>query len=62
MRSAVESQVLVLTCRAEDYLQVQALPAPGSAHRDLAGGSVRVINLEQVIARAIDARTAGAAE
>jgi len=43
--TAARTQVIVLTCRPQDYVDVDELPCDVAA-RDLAGGTVRVMNLE----------------
>lgn len=48
MQTAVDAQVLVFTCRPEDYLTRDELPISG-ALRDLAGGTIRAIDLGQAI-------------
>jgi hypothetical protein len=48
MKTAIETQVVAFTCRPEDYLSKDELPAAGPS-RDLAGGSVRVIDLARVV-------------
>ncbi|HYV45124.1 MAG TPA: AAA family ATPase [Myxococcaceae bacterium] len=42
-KTAVNTQVIVLTCRPQDYLAKDELPA-GAATRDLAGGMLRAID------------------
>jgi AAA domain len=49
-RTALNAQVIVLTCRPEDYLSIEDLPA-GTAMRDLGGGAVRAIDAAVVIRR-----------
>lgn len=49
-RTAVNAQVIVLTCRPEDYLAPQDLPTD-SANRDLAAGTIRVIDAARVLTR-----------
>lgn len=50
MKTAVDTQVLVFTCRAEDYLARDELPV-GGAVRDVAGGTMRAVDLAQVVQR-----------
>ena len=50
-RTATHTQLLVLTCRPEDYLEASEIPGEGEATRDVAGGAVRAINLATVIRR-----------
>lgn len=50
MRTAVETQVVVFTCRPNDYLSPEELPTSVNP-LDLAGGSVRVINLAGLVKR-----------
>ena len=50
MRTAVNAQVIVLTCRPEDYLSPDELPL-GNTARDLAGGSIRSIDVSRVLTR-----------
>jgi len=47
-RTAVNTQVIVLTCRAEDYLFHDEL-AVDSASSDAAAGTIRVINVARVL-------------
>ena len=49
-RTAVNAQVIVLTCRAEDYLALDELPAEESFH-DTAAGTIRAINVGRVLTR-----------
>ena len=49
-RIAVNTQVIVITCRSQDYLSVVGLPADGPATVDLAAGTVRAVDM----ARAVD--------
>jgi AAA domain len=49
-RTSVNTQVIVLTCRAEDYLSRHEVPVD-TAMRDLAAGTVRAINVERVLTR-----------
>jgi hypothetical protein len=47
---ALNIQVIVMTCRSRDYLSVVGLPADGQATVDLAGGTIRAVDM----ARAVD--------
>lgn len=49
-RTSVNTQVIVLTCRAEDYLSSDEVPVD-TAMRDLAAGTVRAIDVERVLTR-----------
>jgi DNA repair exonuclease SbcCD ATPase subunit len=49
-RTSVNTQVIVLTCRAEDYLTRDDVPGD-LAFRDLFAGTVRAINVERVLTR-----------
>ena len=49
-KTALNTQVIVFTCRPEDYLLRSEIP-DGVATRDLAGGSVRVIDMMRVVQR-----------
>jgi hypothetical protein len=49
-KTALTTQVIVLSCRPEDYLLKCELP-DGAATRDLAGGTVRVVDMERVVKR-----------
>jgi hypothetical protein len=48
--TALNTQVIVLTCRPEDYLKSEELPV-GSIERDLAGGTVRAVDVARAIKR-----------
>jgi hypothetical protein len=50
MKTAPDTQVIVFTCRPEDYVAKEELPA-GTAARDLAGGAVRVVDVARVMKR-----------
>jgi uncharacterized protein YhaN len=50
LKTALTNQVIVFTCRPEDYVAQEDLPA-GTATRDLAGGAVRVIDGARVMKR-----------
>jgi hypothetical protein len=49
-KTALDSQVLIFTCRPEDYLQHSELPS-SEASRDLAGGAVRAVDLSRALQR-----------
>lgn len=49
-KTALNTQVIVFTCRPEDYLLRSEIP-DGVATRDLAGGSVRVVDMMRVVKR-----------
>lgn len=49
-KTALETQVLIFTCRPEDYLAHDELPAK-EAMQDLAGGAVRAIDLTRALQR-----------
>ncbi|NOU33606.1 MAG: AAA family ATPase [Polyangiaceae bacterium] len=49
-KTALRTQVIVFTCRPEDYLSRSELP-DGAASRDLAGGAVRVLDMVRVVKR-----------
>lgn len=49
-RTAVNTQVIVLTCRAEDYLALDELPV-GAPFHDAAAGTIRAINVAQALSR-----------
>ncbi len=49
-KTAVNTQVIVFTCRPEDYVSKSELP-DGVAMRDLAGGAVRVVDMARVVKR-----------
>jgi hypothetical protein len=49
-RTAVDTQVVVFTCRPNDYLQPEELPVD-EAFRDVVGGTTRAINLEKLVTR-----------
>lgn len=50
LKTALESQVVVLTCKAGDYLEAGDLEG-GEAVRDVAGGRVRVVDVGRVVER-----------
>lgn len=49
-KTALDTQVLIFTCRPEDYLAHDELPTK-EAMQDLAGGAVRAIDLSRVLQR-----------
>jgi uncharacterized protein YhaN len=49
-RTAVNTQVIVLTCRAQDYLSVDEL-AGGAPFHDAAAGTIRAINVARALTR-----------
>ncbi|MEI8254401.1 MAG: AAA family ATPase [Deltaproteobacteria bacterium] len=49
-KTALNTQVIIFTCRPEDYVSRGDLP-DGTPARDLAGGSVRVIDVVQFVKR-----------
>ena len=49
-KTALETQVLIFTCRPEDYLAREELPTK-EAMQDLAGGAVRAIDLTRTLQR-----------
>jgi hypothetical protein len=49
-RTCLHAQVIVLTCRPEDYLRTEELPGE-SPVRDLAGGTIRAIDFARVAKR-----------
>ena len=52
LRGAAEQiQIVVLTCRALDYLDDREIPPEGESVRTLAGGLVRSVDLERVVDR-----------
>lgn len=50
MKTALNTQVIVLTCRPEDYLTKEEFPA-GVAMRDIAGGIVRAVDVARAMKR-----------
>lgn len=50
-RTGQNIQVVLLTCRAEDYLVADEFPDAEDIERDLAGGSLHVVNLARAIRR-----------
>jgi hypothetical protein len=53
MRTALNTQVIVMTCRPEDYLKPSEMPTDLPT-RDLAGGAVRAIDVARLLRRADD--------
>jgi uncharacterized protein YhaN len=51
MKTALNAQIIILTCRPEDYLTKEELPVGQGTTRDLAGGAIRAINVAQVVRR-----------
>jgi hypothetical protein len=51
LKTALETQVVVLTCRPSDYLAPEELPLTAALSRDLAGGTIRAVNLNGIIKR-----------
>lgn len=51
-RTAINAQVIVLTCRVHDYVAADELPTDG-VMRDLDAGTIRVIDASRAIARYI---------
>lgn len=49
-KTAINAQVIVLTCRAEDYVRADELPVE-SATRDVAAGTIRTIDALRVVSR-----------
>jgi uncharacterized protein YhaN len=49
-KTAINAQVIVLTCRAEDYVRPDEMPVD-SATRDVAAGTIRTIDAVQVVSR-----------
>jgi energy-coupling factor transporter ATP-binding protein EcfA2 len=50
MKTALNAQIIILTCRPEDYLTRDELPAE-TATRDLAGGAIRAVDVARVLKR-----------
>lgn len=48
-QTALDAQVLVFTCRPQDYLRTEDLPKAGEAMRELAGGTVRAVDLTKIV-------------
>lgn len=44
-------QVIVITCRADDYVGAEEMPAPPATSKDSLEGLLRAVNLEKVIER-----------
>jgi hypothetical protein len=49
-KTAINAQVIVLTCRAEDYVRPDELPVD-TATRDVAAGTIRTIDALRVVSR-----------
>jgi hypothetical protein len=49
-KTAINAQVIVLTCRAEDYVRTDELPVD-SVTRDVAAGTIRTIDAARVVMR-----------
>lgn len=49
-KAALTTQVIVLTCRPQDYVMTNELPDGGTS-RDLAGGTVRTIDAARIVRR-----------
>ena len=49
--AAAKTQVIVMTCRRDDYLSEPDWPPPGEPYADRAGGSLRAIDLERLVER-----------
>jgi hypothetical protein len=50
VKAAVKTQVIVLTCRPQDYLSEAEMPQ-ATASLDLAGGAIRAVDLARVMTR-----------
>jgi uncharacterized protein YhaN len=50
VKAAVRTQVIILTCRPQDYLSAAEMPEAGS-FIDLAGGAIRAVDLGRVMTR-----------
>lgn len=50
-RIAVNTQVIVITCRSQDYLSVVGLPVDGPATVDLAANTVRAVDMARTVDR-----------
>ena len=48
---AVNIQVIVVTCRLQDYLSVVGLPADGQTTVDLAAGTIRAVDMAETVDR-----------
>ena len=48
---AVNIQVIVITCRLQDYLSVVGLPADGQTTVDLAAGTIRAVDMAEAVDR-----------
>ncbi len=51
LKTSLEAQVLVLTCRPEDYLEDAELGDGMPATRDVAGGTIRALDMERIVKR-----------
>jgi hypothetical protein len=51
LKTALETQVVVFTCRPSDYLAAEDLPREAALTCDLAGGTIRAVNLNGIIKR-----------
>lgn len=51
LKTSLEAQVLVLTCRPEDYLEDAELGDGMLATRDVAGGTIRALDMERIVRR-----------
>ncbi len=49
--TAIKTQVIIMTCRHDDYLAEADWPSPGQAIVDRVGGALRAIDLEQLVKR-----------
>ncbi|WP_394827339.1 AAA family ATPase [Pendulispora albinea] len=49
-KTAVATQVIVLTCRPHDYIAASELPE-GDERRDLAGGAIRIVDMARALRR-----------
>jgi hypothetical protein len=58
LKTALSTQVIVLTCRPEDYLSRNELPE-GVSTRDLAGGTIRAIDMTRVVSRWVEPTIGG---
>ncbi|MBS2026227.1 MAG: hypothetical protein JST92_27815 [Deltaproteobacteria bacterium] len=58
LKTALESQVIVLTCLPEGYLEPADLAARQDKSWDVAGGRVRVVDARQVVERFAEAEVA----
>jgi hypothetical protein len=51
LKTSLEAQVLVLTCRPEDYLVSADFGGGVPATRDVAGGTIRALDMERIVRR-----------